>query len=392
MRNKRLANLINQSLGERVKQSTYSYSDIILYWVYSNICGAERLEDTVFLKSHLDSIPDLENPSPDRISGILRSLATPKFTHTAKSGAKHEWSINMTLNNLMLTIAKKLDVISSTTLDYDNVIIETEKQDSAWTYKKTKGYQPGVAFIGQTPVYIEGRNGNSPAAHDMAGTLDRCLRLLQSKNIPIKYFRSDSAAYQYEIVKLMDDNDIEFFIRADTNKRLKEQAVLITNWERVSFGKSFYEVGEMEYQPFQNKYIDEPTTYRAIVKRVTTHEGKVFYYSILTSNWKMSKTDALHFYNQRGAMERNFDDLKNNFNWKRLPFSYLNENLVFMIIGAITNIVYSYLIKTFSKKVKFVKKSFRLKNFIFHFITVGSTWSRGKLRLFTDKNYIKIFL
>lgn len=391
MRNKKLANLIDNSLGKRVKQATYSYSDILLYWIYSNICGAERLEDTVFLKSHLDSIPDLAVPSPDRISGILRSLATPKFSTPTKSGSIHEFSTNMALNKLMLDIAKKLDVISGDILDYDNVIIETEKYDSNWTYKKTKGYQPGVAFIGQTPVYIEARNGNSPAAYRMSETLDNCIRLLKSKNIPLKYFRSDSAAYQFDVIKLMDANKIEFFIRADTNRQLKQKASLIEDWQMVESEGSNYEVGEMEYQPFQNKYAEKPTVYRAIVKRVTNSEGKIFYYSILTSNWTILKAEALHFYNQRGAMERNFDDLKNNFNWKRLPFSYLNENLVFMILGAISNIVYSYIIKAFSKKVDFVKKTFRLKNFIFHFITVSSLWKKGKLKLFTDKNYLKIF-
>lgn len=386
--------LIDKTLGKRVKQATYSYSDILLYWIYSNICGAERLEDTVFLKENLSDIPNLANPSPDRISGILRSLATPKFTTVTKTGVIHEFSINMELNKLMLDVAKKLNTISGDTLDYDNVIIETDKQDSTWTYKKNKGYQPGVAFIGQTPVYIEGRNGNSNASYKIAETLDNCLRLLQSKKVPFKYFRSDSAAYQFDVVKLMDANKIEFFIRADTTQKLKKQAKLITNWEKATNGKSFYDVGEMEYQPFQSSYdksTDKPTTYRVIVKRQTNSEGKVFYYSVITSNWTMPKAKALRFYDQRGAMERNFDDLKNNFNWKRLPFSYLNENLVFMIIGAIANIVYSHIINTFSKKVDFVKKTFRLKNFIFHFITVSSHWKKGKLKLFTRKNYLKIF-
>lgn len=292
----------------------------------------------------------------------------------------------------MLDIAKKLDVISGNTLDYDNVIIENEKQDSTWTYKKNKGYQPGVAFIGQTPVYIEGRSGNSPAAYRISESLDICLRLLKSKKIPFKYFRSDSAACQHEVVELMDANKIEFFIRADSTKQLREEAELITDWERFSLGdSSFYEIGEMPYKPFKRKHYYEPTTYRAIVKRITNSEGKVSYYTILTSNWTMPKGKALHFYNQRGAIERNFDDLKNNFNWKRLPFSYLNENLVFMIIGAISNIVYSYILNTFSKKVDFVKKTFRLKKFIFNFIYLESIWKKGKLKLLTNKNYQKIF-
>jgi len=87
-------------LGVRVKQAKYSYSDIILYWIYANICGAERLEDTVFLKTHLDSIPKLPNPSPDRISGILRSLSTDTEILNAPSGVKHEFNIHKPLNNV----------------------------------------------------------------------------------------------------------------------------------------------------------------------------------------------------------------------------------------------------------------------------------------------------
>jgi len=51
-------------------------------------------------------------------------------------------------------------------------------------------------------------------------------------------------------------------------------------------------------------------------------------------------------------------------------------------------IIYQYIINAFSKKVDFVKKSFWLKNFIFHFITVGSEWiGKQTLKLYTDKKY-----
>ena len=39
----------------------------------------------------------------------------------------------------------------------------TEKYDARSTYKKSEGYQPGVVSIGKNIVYIEDRNGNSPA-------------------------------------------------------------------------------------------------------------------------------------------------------------------------------------------------------------------------------------
>jgi hypothetical protein len=362
----------------------------MLYWIYSNLCGAERLEDTVFLKSHLDNIPDLANPSPDRISGIFRSLASPLTITNSNNDVEHEFSIHKPLNSLMVDIAKRLKTINSQTLDYDNVIIETEKYDSCWTYKKTKGYQPGVAFIGKTPVYIEARNGNSPAVYKMKDTLKRCLQLLTEKKIPIKHFRSDSAAYQNDVIKVMEKYKIQFFIRASNSSRLKENTQRIRKWTKVNSKGFDFELGEMNFIPFLNHSYN-PKMYRAVVKRVWTN-GKYHYYTILTNNKSMSAMQVLDFYNQRGAIERNFDDLKNNFNWSRIPFSFLNENLVFLIVSAIASIIYQYVINKFSKKVDFVKRTFRLKNFIFHFITIGSIWKNGKLKLFTNKNYEKIFV
>ena len=102
----------------------------------------------------------------------------------------------------------------------------------------------------------------------------------------------------------------------------------------------------------------------------------------------MTDREVLFLYNQRGAIERNFDDLKNNFNWGRLPFSLLNENTVFLIISAIAYIIYQYIIRKFSKKVEFVKRNFRLKNFIFNFMVVGSEWiNNNKIVLYTKRRY-----
>jgi len=116
--------------------------------------------------------------------------------------------------------------------------------------------------------------------------------------------------------------------------------------------------------------------------------GNIFR-GILTNNWEMTLQEVLDFYNQRGAIERNFDMLKNDFNWRRLPFSFLNENTVFMIISAIISVLFQYLIRNFSKKSRWLKRNSRLKNFIFFFITVGSEWvSDSTLKLFTPHREI----
>ncbi len=64
---------------------------------------------------------------------------------------------------------------------------------------------------------------------------------------------------------------------------------------------------------------------------------------------------------------------------------------VFMLVMAMCRNFYLHLIRVFSKKVSFVKTTYRLKKFIFRFVIVPFKWirqSRQKvLKLYTKKEY-----
>ncbi len=63
--------------------------------------------------------------------------------------------------------------------------------------------------------------------------------------------------------------------------------------------------------------------------------GTVYVYRcIITNDWNSSETDIIAFYNKRGESEKNFDVQNNDFGWAHLPFSFLAENTVFMIVTA----------------------------------------------------------
>ena len=288
----------------------------------------------------------------------------------------------------MLKIATRLNVIKDNTLDYDNVVIFNNKYDSTWTYKKEKGYQPGVSFIGKIPIYIEGRSGKSVASYKIEDTIERSLNLLCKHSIPVKYFRSDAAAYKKSVIKLMEKHEVEYFIRAKKSPHLLDVIKYdINNWNKITIKGVNYEVGEGVFVPFEgSSKRKDPNSYRVVVTRFKMDDS-YNYRAIITNNTTFSKEKVLRFYNQRGAIERNFDDLKNNFNWCRLPFSVLNENTAFLIISAIGYIIYYYLVGVFGKKLDFVRGNFRLKNFIFHFVTVSSIWNRDGLTLFSQKGY-----
>ena len=99
--------------------------------------------------------------------------------------------------------------------------------------------------------------------------------------------------------------------------------------------------------------------------------------------------DIITFYNERGASEKNFDIQNNDFGWSHLPFSFMAENMVFMMVTAMLKNF--YLVRHISDKVKPFKKTSRLKAFILHFVSVPAKWVRtgrqNVLNLYTNKTY-----
>jgi len=160
-----------------------------------------------------------------------------------------------------------------------NQFIPTDKYDSKRSYKHADGYYPGTASIGNYPVYIENRNGNSNVKYQQEQALQRAYDLLGEFGIRPKYSRMDCGSF------------------------------------------------------------DREKTYRYVVSREKNDDGQsnVFsgdhyiYRAIMTNNREMTDLEVIEFYNDRGEIERLFDGMDNDFNWKKMPFSFLHENTVFLV-------------------------------------------------------------
>ena len=110
------------------------------------------------------------------------------------------------------------------------------------------------------------------------------------------------------------------------------------------------------------------------------------YSAVLTNDLDKTATEVVSFYNQRGAIEKEFDILKNDFGWDNLPFSKLEQNTVFLLFTAICRNLYHHIICAFSKIYKTLNPSFRIKKFIFRFISIPAKWIKNarqnKLRIY----------
>lgn len=107
----------------------------------------------------------------------------------------------------------------------------------------------------------------------------------------------------------------------------------------------------------------------------------------------MSEKDVVLFYNKHGESEKNFDIQNNDFGWAHLPFSFMNENTVFMLITAMLKNFFLYLTQMLSGSIEAIKKTSRLKKVLLHFICVPAKWiksgRRNILRLYTERKFHK---
>jgi hypothetical protein len=399
-----IGRLIDQQLPTLASQSSYSWKDI-LYSFWSVIfCGGDCAEDlAVNFNSSFEHNPFMKLPSPDRVLERMKQLAVEKVVCTSKRGTSdHEFCINDSLNQLNLKLLKRinsLDVKKPQTLDYDNTYIFSDKADARNTYLKQYGYAPAVGFIGKQVVYIENRNGNTDAQTLQEDTLERMFAMLKQQRIIIDKFRADSASYKLSTLSVIASNARTFYIRARMNETLAEIIHSIDNWDKLTIDGQQAFRASIDFTPFEkiakrSKQLDSLVPCRLVITKAKRKNGQLnlftgddfFYSAIITNDYELSDDQIVFFYNQRGAVEREFDVLKNDFAWDKMPFSKIEQNTVFLIITAICRNLYEYIINSFSSIYKHLSPSFRLKKFIFRFICIPAKWIRSarclKLRIY----------
>lgn len=397
-----LSDLIDKELGMRVKTLGFSYSDIFANHLAIFFNGGDCTEDVnEHLREHLQNVRGMEVCSADSILRGIKELATETlFFENPDSGVSHEFNLNQKLNDLMVKALKQTGQLKSYKyydLDYDNQVQPTEKYDTKKTYKQTYGYQPGIATIENMPVYIEGRNGNSQAKYLQSETLSRAFSILTDNKVRIGRFRADSASYQKDVIQVVESNSKSFYIRAKRCANMDDMigSVPKEKWEKIRLGIQEMEVADIpDYRPFGSD-----KSYRLVISRIKRKDAQTDIFSgeaytyrgILTNDTKTTNADVVAFYNARGESERVFDVMNNDFGWAKMPCSFLSENTSFMIMTAIYANFYSYLVGEYSKKLSWLKPNYRLKKFIFRFITVAGKWIKtGRnhvLKLYTKKDY-----
>ena len=374
-----LSSVIDSTLGLRCKLFGYKYSEIIRSLMSIYFCGGSCIEDvTSNLMQHLSLHPKLRTCSADTILRAIKELTQTNISYTSETGKEYDFNTADLLNTLLvnaLMATSQLKAGESYDMDFDHQFIETEKYDAKPTYKKFLGYRPGVAVIGDMIVGIENSDGNTNVRFHQKDTLKRFFERLEQKEVKINRFRADCGSCSEEIVDEVAKHCKLFYIRANRCNSLYDDIFALRGWKKEEINGIEFELNSILVEKWKGK------AYRLVIQRqkrmdggLDLWEGEYTYRCILTNDYKSSVKEIVEFYNLRGGKERIFDDMNNGFGWDRLPKSFMAENTVFLILTALIRNFYKTIIQELDTKKFGLKKTSRIKAFVFRFISVPAKW------------------
>jgi hypothetical protein len=173
-------------------------------------------------------------PSP---SAIFRHLVgfhdqgedSKRQAHTAFIPAPNEALAGLgEVNSQLVGFMQSRSPHNRATLDMDATLVETEKQEALYCYKKYKAYQPLTTYWAEQEVSVhsEFRDGNVGAGHEQLRVLKEALGHMPA-GVEKVLMRSDTAGYQTELLKYCaEDKDerfgvIEFAVWVDVTEEFK---------------------------------------------------------------------------------------------------------------------------------------------------------------------------
>jgi len=192
--------------------------------------GGRALEDLREIRNDVglcDLLELEEIPSSDAVGDWLRRMGSATGLFGLGSVNQH-----------VVDKALGAEDCSDYTLDIDVTLIEAENLDAEYTYKGFKGYAPMVGHLAENGLVLcdEFRQGNEAPASRNLKFLKRCVSMMP-KGKRIKYFRSDSAAYQAELINYCEDQGIKFAIGADLDESVRAAIAVIPDDAWMPYGE-----------------------------------------------------------------------------------------------------------------------------------------------------------
>ncbi len=196
------------------------------------------------------------------------------------------------------------------TLDVDAQLIETNKANAKRCYDGYKAYQPMEVSWAETMLVVgdEFRDGNVPASKDIIRVVDEAYEMLPPGKWEVKV-RSDSAAYEQDVLDHWNGNKWGFAVSADMSPQLRQEVERLPAdaWRawKIERGGVVREWAEVPYVPAREYEEKDSHPYRYVAIRLRRQQGELFedgaqvrHFAVVTNLWDMEGQALLEW--QRG--------------------------------------------------------------------------------------------
>ena len=250
--------------------------------------------------------------------------------------------------------------VKTATLDVDATVIHCDKRAAKRSYDGNRGYQPVLALWAEQDVIVadEFRDGNSlpsgltrwvPAGSGNRRVVEKALAALPG-GIDKIYLRGDSALYEHDLMRWLDEQAIGYAISADMSPQLAECIAALPegHWKpdkpEIDAIREWAEVNYLPSDGIWKKDAVSPRRYLAI--RIRPRQGellrdgsRVRHFCIVTNRSDPeggSGLDLIRWHRQKaGTIEHAHDVLMNELAGAALPSQKFGANAAWLRLNVI---------------------------------------------------------
>lgn len=236
------------------------------------------------------------------------------------------------------------------TLDVDAHLVETAKADAQYCYEGYKSFQPIEVVWAQTMLVLadEFRQGNVPASKDIKRLVDQAYEALSAGPWQVKV-RSDSAAYEQEVLDHWQGRGWGFAVSADMTPQLRAEIEKLPEaaWQiwKEEKGGVIREWAEVAYVPSRRGEKRDTQPYRYLAIRLRRQQGELFgdgetvrHFAVVTNLWDMDGQALLKWHRGKaGSVEHVHHVLVNELAAGVYPSGKHGANAAWLRLQVITH-------------------------------------------------------
>jgi hypothetical protein len=277
--------LVQVKQRKRGLSASETVESLFVLWM----TGGERCDDLETLRQDgaLPLLIEHEFPAPQTARDFLEAFEEPtlalwegKRTSIPTEGERLQGLTQASLR--LIRFLQQRRPQQTATIDLDATILESRKRAAERAWDGRTGYHPVIALWAEQDLILvdEFRDGNVPAGADNLRLIQQAAAVAKGAGVQQLLFRSDSAAYQHEILDWLQRQGHGFAISADMTAPLLAATLALPAAAWQPAGEEADAVrhwAEVVYVPTQRgARKDAPPPPRYLVMRISKKQGALF--------------------------------------------------------------------------------------------------------------------